>query len=117
LPRILGPSCRPGPRIPGPSIGGIPIPGPKAPGPEPRPETGKYQLNPNVIFNITRKGNMLFFQQNDRDKLEILPESETEFFLREADIKVTFVRDSKKRVTQLILHLGDRDLPAQKISR
>jgi CubicO group peptidase (beta-lactamase class C family) len=78
---------------------------------------GEYQLNPNVIFGITRKGNMLFFQQNDRDKLEILPESETEFFIREADIKVTFVRDSKKRVIQLILHLGDRDLPAQKISK
>ncbi len=78
---------------------------------------GKYQLNPNVIFIITRKGNMLFFQQNDRDKLEILPESETEFFIREADIKITFVMDSKKIVTQLILHLSGCDLPAQKISR
>lgn len=41
---------------------------------------GKYKLDDNFTIKISKQNNMLFTQLNDRDKIELFPESETEFF-------------------------------------
>lgn len=75
---------------------------------------GQYELAPNVIFTITREGDRLIAQLTGQGKLELHPESETKFFITEVDAQITFVKDSQRQVTQLILHQGG-DRPAKKI--
>lgn len=51
----------------------------------------------------------------NQPKVELFPETDTKFFVRVVDARVTFVKDEKARVTGLILRQGGRDLPASKI--
>ena len=77
---------------------------------------GQYELAPNFILTISKKDNHLFAQATGQDRNEIFPESETEFFLKIVDAQITFVKDGKGKVTELILHQGGQDIPAKKIS-
>ena len=47
-------------------------------------------------------------------QVELIPESETKFFVREVDAQVTFVKDEKGQVTHLILN-WDADREGKKI--
>lgn len=67
---------------------------------------GRYELAPNFILTISRAGDRLLAQATGQPQLELFPESETKFFLKEIDAKVTFVKDAAGRVTHLILHQG-----------
>ncbi len=65
---------------------------------------GEYELGPNRTVVITREGNSLFAQPTGQQRFELLPESETHFFLRGgADLQTVFVRDSAGRTTHLIV--------------
>lgn len=76
---------------------------------------GEYQLVPGFTIVFSREGNRFFGQATGQGKLEILPESETDFFLMEVDAQFTFVKDDKGQVTQVILHQNGRDQTARKI--
>lgn len=56
----------------------------------------------------------LMAQATGQAKVELLPESETEFFLKAIDAQITFVKDEKGIVTHLILHQGG-DRSAKKL--
>jgi hypothetical protein len=47
--------------------------------------------------------------------LKPFAESETEFFLKAADVQVTFVVDAREHVTGLIWHQLGQDIQAAKI--
>jgi hypothetical protein len=71
--------------------------------------TGTYQLTPAFSITITQAGDHLFVQTAGASKFEILPESQTEFFVKETDAQFTFVTNGGGRATALILHQnGDR---------
>ncbi|KPK79127.1 MAG: hypothetical protein AMS25_13680 [Gemmatimonas sp. SM23_52] len=55
---------------------------------------------------------MLMAQATGQEKVQLFPESETEFFIREVDAQITFVRGPAGTVDELILHQGGRDMPA-----
>jgi len=76
---------------------------------------GRYELNPGLTFHVIQEGNRLFLQLTGQGKLELNPESETEFFTREVDAKVTFVRDENGRVSKLILQQSGHDVPAPRV--
>ncbi len=76
---------------------------------------GRYQLTPTFILTVTREGDRLFCQATGQGKNEILPESETRFFLQVVDAQLTFVKDERGAVTQLILHQGGRDQRASRL--
>ncbi|MBX7218953.1 MAG: serine hydrolase [Blastocatellia bacterium] len=76
---------------------------------------GEYELAPNFILTISRADNKFLAQATGQTQLEILPESETEFFLTAVDAQLTFVKNDEGKVTQLILHQGGRDVPGKKI--
>jgi hypothetical protein len=65
---------------------------------------GKYKLGYNFIVTVTRDGNHLFAQATGQKKFEIYPETEKDFFYRVVNAQITFVRDAKGKVTQLVLH-------------
>ena len=76
---------------------------------------GKYELKPNFHFIITQDSTHLFCQATGQNKLEIYPESETKFFVKEVGAHISFIRNENKTVEKLILHQGGSDISAQKI--
>jgi CubicO group peptidase (beta-lactamase class C family) len=76
---------------------------------------GEYQMVPGASLVFTREGDKFFMQPTGQSKVEIFPESETDFFLTVADVQVTFVKDDQGQVTQAILHQSGRNLTAKKI--
>ncbi len=75
---------------------------------------GQYQLAPNFLMTVSREGDRLMVQPTGQSKSEIFPESETTFFPKEIEASLTFVKDEKGNVTQLILHQNGEH-PAKKI--
>jgi CubicO group peptidase (beta-lactamase class C family) len=86
--------------------------------------TGRYQVTPNLIFEITREDDRLFAQGFAQvagqavvlPKFEVFAESEKKFFARVADNQITFETDLEGRATSLILHKAGRDMPAARLS-
>jgi CubicO group peptidase (beta-lactamase class C family) len=78
---------------------------------------GDYELAPNFIISIIRRGDKLISQVTGQSEVEIFPESELRFFLKVVDAQVDFVVDASGLVTGLVLHQGGRDLPARKIKK
>jgi hypothetical protein len=78
---------------------------------------GEYQLDTNFILTITKEDNRLFAQAigQGQPKIEIFPESETEFFVKVINAQITFIKNDKGIVTELILHQNGKDHPAKKI--
>ncbi len=64
---------------------------------------GEYQLAPNFILAVKRDGDRLMTQATGQGEIEIFPESETKFFPKVMEAKLTFVKDESGKVTHLIL--------------
>jgi len=69
---------------------------------------GEYALDiaPNILVEITRDDAKLMLrviQPGGRESSEILPESETVFFVRDSDFQVTFPRDEDGQVRRLVI--------------
>jgi len=79
------------------------------------PYVGVYELAPNFQLTITKEGGSLFGQATGQGKLQLFPESETDFFLRQIDAQLTFVRDVSGKVNGLVLHQGGANLPGRKV--
>ncbi len=75
---------------------------------------GDYELAPAFILTVTREGDRLMTQATGQQKIEIFPSSETEFFLKVVDARITFVRGPDGTVDQLVLHQAGRDMPAKR---
>jgi D-alanyl-D-alanine-carboxypeptidase/D-alanyl-D-alanine-endopeptidase len=86
--------------------------------------TGRYQVTPNLIFEITRDGDHLFargFAQVTGQaivlpKFELFAEGEKNFFARASDNQIAFETGPEGRATCLILHKAGRDMTAPRLS-
>jgi CubicO group peptidase (beta-lactamase class C family) len=76
---------------------------------------GKYQLAPGFILEITVKDNALYGQATNQPMLRLWPESETNFFLKEVDAQVEFIRDAQGNTTSLVLHQNGQNVPGPKL--
>ena len=65
---------------------------------------GRYELAPGFVFTVTREGNRYFAQLTGQGNAEIFPETETDFFYKVVDARITFVKDGAGKVTSLVLH-------------
>lgn len=75
---------------------------------------GHYEVAPGVIAEVKRQDNSLFVQLTGQPQLQLVPESETGFFLREVDAQISFVEEADGKVSRLVIHQGGRDVPARK---
>jgi len=75
---------------------------------------GQYELAPNLIITITKDGNRLMSEVGGR-KSELTAQSETQFSIPSANIKVTFVKDANGQVTHLIINDNGREGQAKRI--
>jgi len=76
---------------------------------------GQYELNPKVSLTVTAEEGRLMVQASDQIKRELLPESETRFFSLAVPAEITFEKDAKGEVFQLILEQSGTRLTAKKI--
>ena len=76
---------------------------------------GTYEFGPDNFLNITIDNNRLFIAPPGQPEIEIYPESETKFFVKAFDAKITFIKNEKGEVTELIFHAGGNEIPAKKI--
>ena len=77
---------------------------------------GEYQVSGTSI-NVTREGDRLFLAGPPLgpDKLELLPESDYVYFIREKAATVTFTSAASGPVTELLFHDG-RELRGVRIT-
>jgi len=79
------------------------------------PYVGEYELAPGFSIVFTQDGDQLLGQATGQGRLRYWPESETDFFLKEVDAQIRFVRDAAGTVTGLVLMQGGQQVPAKKI--
>jgi CubicO group peptidase (beta-lactamase class C family) len=85
--------------------------------------TGRYQVTPNLIFEITRDGDRFFGQGFAQatgqpialPKFELFAEGEKNFFARVADQQIAFETGPEGRATSLVLRRAGRDTPAARL--
>src|ERR1022692_3554280 len=70
---------------------------------------GEYELTPAFKIMVTREAARLFAQATGQPRFEIFAQSESEFFLKVVDARITFLKDG------LILHQGGVDQKAKKM--
>ena len=82
-----------------------------------RPLVGRYELNPGWQLVVTTNGEGLMVQSTvgGGPAVRLWPESTTDFFVKEVDAQIKFVRGSNASVTGLVLHQYGRDRPATKL--
>jgi len=75
---------------------------------------GRYELNPKVAITITKEGERLMVGATGQPSFEIFPESETKFFFKVVDAQVTFVKNEKGEVTEMVLDQNGRSIRAKR---
>lgn len=76
---------------------------------------GQYEIAPNVIFTVTKEGDKLMSQTTGQPKMELLPESEIEFFIKGFTAQFVFVRDETGQVTKLLINQEGQRVTTRKI--
>jgi hypothetical protein len=76
---------------------------------------GAYELAPGFLLTVTREGDHLMTQATGQPKVEVFPESESKFFLKEVDAQLEFQRGPDGKATGVTLYQGGRVMPAKKV--
>jgi len=79
------------------------------------PYVGIYELARGVTIDVTTRDGALYAKSsNGGGAVRLWPETRTDFFVKEADVQVSFTRDATGTVTGLVVHQFGRDRPAKK---
>jgi CubicO group peptidase (beta-lactamase class C family) len=76
---------------------------------------GEYEIAPNFTITISKDGSKLMAQATGQPKLELFPESQTKFFVKEASVQIEFVVDGSGKATSLVVYQAGQSLPAKKV--
>jgi uncharacterized damage-inducible protein DinB len=83
---------------------------------------GTYDLPPStlqdapaLVLVVTVQDGAVYMKPGARPAARLWPESSTEFFVKEVDAQVTFVKDASGAVTGLVVHQNGEDRPAAKV--
>jgi len=77
---------------------------------------GKYFISSeSVTITITKENDRLMGEATGKTKSELVPESETKYFMKDAPISVSFQREETGEVTQLTVYMDGRELTAKRI--
>jgi hypothetical protein len=67
---------------------------------------GRYEFGPGAVAIVTREGDVLRWRGGNRLPVELVPLSDTQFFAKETDSEMTFTKNDKGQVTDVVLKLG-----------
>jgi CubicO group peptidase (beta-lactamase class C family) len=76
---------------------------------------GEYELAPGFVMRVFREADKFMTQATGQQKFEIVAESETTFYPRGINAKLTFIKDAEGKVTALRLSQNGRDVTGKKI--
>ncbi len=77
---------------------------------------GKYEFGPSAIATVTREGDAIRWRGGNRMPVTLVPLSETQFFAKETETEMMFVKNENGQVTGVVLRLGScQDSKAKKI--
>jgi mono/diheme cytochrome c family protein len=76
---------------------------------------GEYEILPGRTMIIGRSGDNLIAGSKGFPSAPIFPESETKFFLTAIDVDITFVKNDKGEVTEIVIDQGGRTFHAKRI--
>jgi len=69
---------------------------------------GRYDCGNSLVLMVTREDDRLFAQLGGPRRAEIFPRAENEFFWKDTDAQIEFVRDEKGKVTGAVHQQGGR---------
>ena len=75
---------------------------------------GRYGIGSNVLA-VTTTGSRAFAQATGSLTHEILPKSETEFFFKDVDVQLIFVKDANGKVTAVVKHQNGMTTPMSRL--
>jgi len=79
------------------------------------PYIGVYELAPGLELDVSLQNGALHIRSSiGGAPVQLWPESNNDFFAKDVDAQVTFVRDASGAVSGLVLHQYGRDRPAKK---
>jgi hypothetical protein len=76
---------------------------------------GVYQLASDQDLDVTMRDGGLWVKSTGGATVRLWAEGERDFFLKEVDAQLTFVRDATGAVTAAVVHQFGRDRTAKKI--
>ncbi|HXG65930.1 MAG TPA: serine hydrolase [Blastocatellia bacterium] len=76
---------------------------------------GEYELSPGLILTVSRDGDKLMAQGTGQPKIQLWPESQTKFYVKEIDAQVEFVVDGSGKATSLLFQQGPQKLTAKRV--
>ncbi|MHB9097434.1 MAG: serine hydrolase [Syntrophales bacterium] len=76
---------------------------------------GQYEVNPQFVLSVTKERDCLFIQGTDQQRIRLYPESAMKFFMKAVPGEVTFVKDGKGDVIQLVVRQHKQNAPAIRI--
>ena len=76
---------------------------------------GTYQLAPTFAIEVTLKDGALYGQATGQQAFRLWPETQSEFFLKEVDAQISFVRDAQGTVTELVLHQNGQNVKGRRV--
>lgn len=79
------------------------------------PLVGKYWMSPQVVVDVTSKGDQLFVQLTGQQRIGIYPTSDTNFYCRPVDAKFDFEADDSGKFTKVVIHQNGLDIPCTRI--
>ncbi len=75
---------------------------------------GVYELQPKLFLTISREGNRMYVQATGQSRLEMFAETETDFFLKDVEVRISFDRDDSGAVSSLLFQQGGHELTASR---
>ena len=76
---------------------------------------GVFELSPDFSIKIFEEENKLFAQATNQPKIQIHPETEWLFEVKEVNATLEFVPDDAGNVASLVLHQGGQKMPGRKL--
>jgi CubicO group peptidase (beta-lactamase class C family) len=73
------------------------------------PVVGRYGFG-GQILTVSKEGDHLFAQFGGEPNLEIFPTSETDFFWKEVEAQITFVKDKSGKIAKAVLHKNGENI-------
>jgi Domain of unknown function (DUF3471) len=73
---------------------------------------GRYEMLQSLTLVVSSEDNRLMIQGAGQEKVELIPESETRFFVNGLDSEINFVKGMNGDAAELILQQGGQDIPA-----
>jgi CubicO group peptidase (beta-lactamase class C family) len=77
---------------------------------------GKYGVDDGTILTVSTQDNRLYVQPPGAPLLELHPKSATEYFIKGADVQVSFPPEENGKTAKLVWHQNGHHIPAERLA-